>query len=238
MSVTKSISIIALLVSLSFLVPISATAAGDAPPYIQHVGGIPSIIICDGQVVHMKDAWNSPCSYLLGPRPQSTKSAVTSNQLPPLTQTVVDPRLVGMKTLTVCNGEWVTPDLNRGTFPCKQWPVNISNGQIYAAYDLYPEVTVYFGNVIDSCGSTSAAVLAIETPTPESAVLSVRMNVCDGASGTTIPQIYYEAQCELYTGDHTRMGGVINSTLFDNRLLDGHPKPIQLFHGSCDLGPA
>jgi hypothetical protein len=145
-----------------------------------------------------------------------------------------------MKTLTVCNGEWVTPDLNHGAFPCQQWRVNISNGQIYAAYQLYPEVAVYFGNVIDNCGSSSSAVLAIETPTPEIAVLSVRLNVCEGSasSGSSVPQLYIEAQCQLYTGDHSRMSGVINSTLFDNRLLDGHPKSIEMFHAICDFGPA
>lgn len=243
MSLTKSISIriVALLVSLVFLVPISASAADKAPPYIQHLWGISSLVICNGQVVHIKDVGQSPCNYLLAPGAQSAMSAVATGQVQPLTQSVVDPKLLGMKILTVCDGGWVTPDLNRGPFPCKQWTVNISNGQIYAAYQLYPEVAVYPGNVIDSCGSSSSAILAIETPTPEIAVLSVRLNVCEGSasSGPSVSQqLYIEAQCQLFTGDHTRMSGVMNSTRFDNRLLDGHPKSIEMFHGVCDLGPA
>ena len=240
MSVTKSISIIALLVSLASLVPISASAADQAPPHIQHLWGISSLVICNGQVIHMRDAWESPCNYLLAPGAQSVKSAVATGPVQPLTQSVVDPTLLGMKVLTVCNGEWVTPDLNRGAFPCKQWSINISNGQVYAAYQLYPEVTVYSGNVIDACGSSSSAVLAIETPTPEIAVLSIRLNVCDGTASPAsyLPQLYYEAQCQLYTGDHIHMSGVINSNSYDNRLLDGHPKSISMFHAICDLSPA
>jgi hypothetical protein len=226
--------------SVTSLLPVSTAAADQAPPYIQHVWGIPSVINCNGRVVHIRDVSESPCNYLLAPGTQSTKSAVATGQALPLTQSVVDPILLGTKMLTVCDGEWVTPDLNRGTFPCKQWRVNISNGQIYAAYQLYPEVAVYSGNVIDSCGSSSAALLAIETPTPEIAVLSIRLNVCDASASppSYVPQLYYEAQCQLYTGDHSRMSGVINSTLFDNRLLDGHPESIEMFHASCDLGPA
>ncbi len=233
MSLTQSMSIVALLAPLALLVPVSAAASDQTPPHVQHLPKISSIILCDGRPVHLRDLAWSPCNHLT-PRTKSAQAAATE-QPQALAQSVVDGRMLGRKKLTICDGGWVAPNLSRGAFPCTEWVMNVSDGYVYAAYQSYPEVTVYNGLLETVCGP-AAVTIAIETPTPDIAQLAGRVNTCDpGSVVGNIPQVYVLAEASLYAKDPTNMAGTMTSVMYDNTALDGKPKWVRMFHGALSV---
>ncbi len=149
----------------------------------------------------------------------------------------IDSQLLGRKSLEVCNGGWMTPDGSRGSFTCRTWELNMQFGQIYPAYQGYPELALYFGNVVNSCGSGSAVELYIEATRPEVAEIRVRLDVCDVPPINGIPQVYLILSGNLYATHRQHLYGVTTSIMYDNRKLDGHPKNIGMYVGFVDITP-
>jgi hypothetical protein len=222
-------SSVALLVSLATLFSSSAAAAGEALPQLEYVKNIPYVVRCNGIPMHVYNVASSPCAAIHAAR---AKSSVTIDSVPKFLA-VNDPSLNGQWTLEVCGGVWMTPDLNSGTFPCKTWTVKIQAGEVYPP-DLvrgWPQTTVFFGQLINDCGSASAAEIAIENLAPEVATANFRLDDCDTPPVNGIQQVFAEAAGDMFTRDRVTMGGVMSTTLFDNRKLNGHPETLQKFGG-------
>jgi hypothetical protein len=226
-------SIFALLVSLATLFSSSAAAAVEALPQLEYVKNIPYVVRCNGIPMHVYDVASSPCAAIHAARP---KSPVTINSVPKFL-VAIDPSLNGQWKLEVCGGVWITPDLNSGTFPCKTWTVMIQTGQVYPPdpMQMWPQTTVFFGQIINECGSGSAAEIAIEGPTPEVATANFRLDDCDTPPIDGIQQVFAEAAGDMFTRDRVTMGGVMSTTLFDNRKLNGHPESLQKLGGLYTL---
>jgi hypothetical protein len=222
--------------SLMSLLQLSA-AADDQVSRIENVPGMPSYIVsCNGVPMHTYDIAASPCATNA---PQA-KPASAAN-LSPRDPTVDDPSLNGPWVLEMVNGGiWVTPSLEYGTFDARRWTVDMVYGQKYPADPAQgiPETTMFFGRVIDACGSYSFLTLNVPTQTPDIGTLYVRLNDCAFSPVNGINRVYIEAVIKtLYTRDRVTMGGVITSSQFDNRLSpNGPPNRVMDFAGVANFG--
>ena len=214
-----------------------SVAAAKAVPQLESMQGMPPYIVkCNGMPMHVYNVPASPCAAI-APR---GKSAPVVDSGPGAATIILDQSLIGRWSLTVRNGIWTTPGGQAsGTFSDRSWPVDMQFGQVYPADPVqgWPESTVYFGQAMNECGSASAAILVIETPTPDIGAFSVRLDDCGIPPVNGVQQVYVEAAVRtLYTRDRVTMGGVITSTQFDNRALDGNPKRLVDYGGLATFG--
>lgn len=220
---------------LMSLLPLSGAAA-DAPQLESIPGMPPYIVSCNGIPMHVYNVAASPCAAV-APRAKSAAAVKSSPKEP---TTVLDQSLNGLWSLVVRNGIWTTPSgLDSGTFSDRSWTIAMQYGEVYPADPAqgWHESTVYFGRVMDDCGSASTAILVIATQTPDIGALSVRLNDCGVPPVNGVRQVYIQATISnIYTRDRVTMGGVITSTQFDARPSNGPPKRVVDYGGIATFG--